>query len=153
MEQLSGINDDQELLSKEINTFSVQEMAKRIIPKNLKTAANPKYYDKCGDNLRDKEEIIELCCRISTMLKREANASFDNRENHENRNNSRPRGDKANSNHVTENRDAAPCRKHDGAHQWKDCPDNWRMTGQEIQHHPPTHLPRVPTQARELEEK
>jgi uncharacterized protein YacL (UPF0231 family) len=44
-------------------------MVKRIIPKNLKTAANLKYYDKCSDKLCNTEDIIKLFHRISTMLK------------------------------------------------------------------------------------
>ena len=123
VEQLFEINDNLELLGEDVSKFSIREMAKRIIPKNLKTSANLKYYDKCGDNLRDKEDIIELCRRISTMLKREADANRDNREH---RNSNRSRSNNTNSNDAREGRDAAPCRKHDGAHLWKDCPDNWK---------------------------
>jgi ABC-type iron transport system FetAB ATPase subunit len=81
VEWLFKINDDLELLGKEVSKFSGQEMAQRIIPKNLKTTANLRYYDKCDNELHNKEDIIELCRRISIMLKQEVFASCDNRDN------------------------------------------------------------------------
>jgi hypothetical protein len=113
------------------------------------------YYDKCGNKLHDKEDIIKLCHRISTMLKQEANA---NHANHKNRNISRSRSNKANSNDARESKDAAPCRQHDGAHQWKDCPDNWQSKNrnndrQKVQHILPAPPLKVPTQTEKLEEK
>ena len=43
-------------------------MARKIIPKNLKPLARLKYLNKGGDELRDKEDIIELCSKISNIL-------------------------------------------------------------------------------------
>ena len=67
---LFEINDDLELFGEDANKFSERDMARRIIPKNLKTAASLKFYDKGGNKLRDRDDILELCCRITTILKR-----------------------------------------------------------------------------------
>jgi hypothetical protein len=94
----------------------IREMAKLIIPENLKPQAKLQYIDKGGKNLRDEEEIINLCrdikeaqdieygqCQKGSRGSSQTQPLTEEREKH----------------------DSAPCRKHDGAHQWKDCPENW----------------------------
>jgi hypothetical protein len=122
-ERLFEIKEDLELFGKEVGKFSIQEMAQRIIPNTLKTAASLRFYDKGGEDLRDSKEIIELCRKITTFLKREANA---NRENTDNRNSRGSRSNRPTSNNGNGNGNSAPCRKHEGAHLWKDCPENWQ---------------------------
>lgn len=68
VEHLFEINDDLKHFSEEVNKILIQEMALWIIPKNLKTAANLKYYNKGDDKLLDKDDISNLCCRFMTML-------------------------------------------------------------------------------------
>lgn len=128
-ERLFQINDDLELFSQDADKFSIRDMARKIIPRNLKTSARLKYLDKAGDELRDKEDIIALCARISYVLSAEVEAERKRKQDERSRNNS---GDNQNQNGNTnlsdeekEKRDSAPCRKHNGAHQWKDCPENW----------------------------
>lgn len=98
-------------------------MARRIIPKNLKTTPSLKFYDKDSDDLCDRVKIIDLCFRITTMLQREHDASSC--KNLKSQNGNRSRNDKTTSGSNKDHKDAAPCRKHDEAHQWKDCPDIW----------------------------
>jgi hypothetical protein len=74
-------------------------------------------------NLRDSEEIIELRQKITTFLKREANANRDNTDSRGKRVN---RNDRSGSSNANGNSNSTPCRKHEGAHLWKGCPENWR---------------------------
>ena len=99
----------------------MQEMARRVIPNTLKTATNLRCYDRGSEELRDSDNIINICHNITTFLKREADANCDNQDN---RNSMRLRNNST-SNSNRESRDVAPCSKYDGEHQWKDCPDNW----------------------------
>jgi hypothetical protein len=124
VERLFEINDDLELFGEDADKFSDREMARRVIPKNLKTAASLKFYDKGGDELRDRNDILELCRRITTLLRRESDAN--NQPN--NRNGGRDRTNQGATNNANnrERKNAAPCRKHNGAHTWGECPNNWR---------------------------
>ncbi len=92
-------------------------MAKLVIPENLKYPAKLKFVDKGRKNLCDEEEIINLCCNIKEVLN--IKCQKDRFCNHHG----------STSNQVSpeerERRDSAPCRKYNGAHKWKDCPDNW----------------------------
>ena len=67
-ERLFKINKDLKLLSNDANIFAKCEMARKIVPRNLKLLARLKDLDKGGDELRDKEDIIELCSKISNIL-------------------------------------------------------------------------------------
>jgi hypothetical protein len=101
-------------------------MAQRVIPNTLKNAASLRFYDKGGEDLRNADEIIELCRKITTFLKREHNVSSNRTSSggrHDRTSSSGRNGGNSNSNASG---NSAPCRKHDGAHLWKDCPDNWR---------------------------
>jgi hypothetical protein len=60
VERLFEINEDLELLSDDIEKFSICEMAKLVIPENLKYQAKLKFVNKGGKNLCDEEEIINL---------------------------------------------------------------------------------------------
>jgi hypothetical protein len=71
--QLFEINQDLELFGKDVEKFLIGEMAKLIIPENLKYQAKLKYVDKCGKNLRHEEEIIDLCRDIKELLDIEYN--------------------------------------------------------------------------------
>jgi hypothetical protein len=67
-ERLFEINRDLELLGKDVEKFTIREMAKLIIPENLKPQAKLKHINKGGKNLRNKEEIIDLCRDIKEVL-------------------------------------------------------------------------------------
>ena len=128
-ERLFEINKDLELLSDDIEKFSIREMAKLIIPENLKYQAKLKFVDKGGKNLRDEEEIIDLCRDIKEVLSIERQK--DRCYNHHNS------GSHQLSAEEKEKHDSAPCRKHDGAHKWKECPDNWHNKNRVGSNHTP----------------
>jgi hypothetical protein len=127
MERLFEINEDLELFGKEVGKFTIPEKARRVIPNTLKNAASLRFYDKGGEDLRDANEIIKLCRKITTFLKREHNVSSNRTGSggQNNRTNSKG-GNSGNNSSNNSNSSSAPCKKHDGAHLWKDCPDNWR---------------------------
>ena len=50
------------------NIFMKCEMARKIIPRNLKPLARLKYLNKGGNELQEKEDIIKLCSKISDIL-------------------------------------------------------------------------------------
>ena len=129
--------------------------------------SHPKYPQECrhlpfGDKgnkeLCDADEIIKLCCKITTFLKREHNITgngtgsggYNDRTNSNSGNNS--------SNFHSS---SAPCRKHNGAHLWKDGPTTGAiqtaaMPMKEIQAKPPIPIPtstlalKTPVQGKDL---
>ena len=65
--RLFKINQDLDLLSDAISKLSIREMAKLVIPENLKNQAKLKFVDKGGKNRCNNEEIIDLCCDIKEV--------------------------------------------------------------------------------------
>jgi hypothetical protein len=125
IERLFEINDDIELFSEEAEGFPIREMARKIIPQTLKPQARLKYVDKGGKLLREQEDIFELCRTISDVLSIEYEVQQQNnrpRSGNAGGNSSRNQG----STEDRKRKDNLPCRKHDGAHKWKDFPNNWR---------------------------
>lgn len=115
-EWLIKINQDLKLLNKDINKFSILKMAKLVIPKNLKYQAKRKFIDKGSKNLCNEEEIIDLCHDIKEVLNMECQKErFCNHHSS---------GSNQLSPEEREKRDSAPCQKHNGAHKWKECPEN-----------------------------
>ena len=125
VERLFQINEDIELLSDDAEPFTMREMVRKIIPQNLKPAAKLKYLDKGGAKLREKDEVIELAREISEILDAEYEVEQARKQKQNNRNTHNHYGSQGDSQPAKEKRDTAPCRKHDGKHKWKDCPDNW----------------------------
>jgi hypothetical protein len=70
-ERLFEINNNRKLFDKETKKFSMHEMARKIIPQNLKPQARFTYIKQGGKELHDKEEIIALCQHITGVLRTE----------------------------------------------------------------------------------
>ena len=68
VERLFEINNDIKLFSEEAEGFPIREMVRKIIPQTLKPQARLKYVDKGGKQLREQEDIFELCRTISDVL-------------------------------------------------------------------------------------
>lgn len=60
IEWLFQIKEDLELFSQDADKFLIRNMARKVIPRNLKTSAWLKYLNKAGNELCNKEEIIAL---------------------------------------------------------------------------------------------
>ncbi len=68
VERLLEINEQIQYLAEDAEIFSSKEMAKRIIPKNLKPSARLKWIEMDGKALHDSEEMIDLARQINDML-------------------------------------------------------------------------------------
>ena len=79
-ECLFQINDDLELFCEDADKFSMRDMARKIIRRNLKTAASLKYNDKDGPELTTKEAIIKLCRKITESQQREGSQTQEEAE-------------------------------------------------------------------------
>lgn len=120
----------------------MREMARKIIPKNLKANARLKYLDKGIDDLRDRDEILKECARITDVL--DAEAEIEREKKNKQRNERGDGGNHKNDNEKSnpgneEKKQSQPCRKHDGAHLWKDCPDNWHNKNKDKDAEKQTH--------------
>ena len=131
-ERLFQINEQIELLGPGIEKFSTREMARTIIPKNLKSKAKLKYHDKGGTHKTSRQDILDVVEEVTEYLDVEIEEERENRReqkvhgrNPKDKTNPRDRqsDDKASEEEET-NEFRNPCRKHNGAHDWKDCPDN-----------------------------
>ncbi len=58
--RLLRINDDIKLFSEDAEPFTKQEMAGKIIPKNLMPDSRIEYICQGGKDLRDEEDLIRL---------------------------------------------------------------------------------------------
>ena len=110
--------------------YSTIELNK-IIVKSLPAMAKRKYLVDGGDDLEDQADILELMTQLDTKfrLKKEfaelEKQSLNNKQGKSNQssNNGNNKGGNGNGN-GKKSSNSNPCRKHDGAHEWKDCPDN-----------------------------
>lgn len=130
VERLFQINEDLDLFSENAEKYSMREMARKIIPKNLKANARLKYLDKGIDDLRDRDDILKECARITDVLDAEAEIEREKKSKQSNGNGNRNGNGNQNNERSTAGeqdgkKQSQPCRKHDGKHLWKDCPDNW----------------------------
>ena len=146
-ERLFQINKDLELFHEVADQFSIRDMARKIIPRNLKTAARLKYNDKDGPDLTSKEDIIKLCRKITKNLNEEKEVERERKQKEKMRNeqksnssSSKNSSNNGNGNSDKEKKESAPCRIHDEAHKWKDCPNNFRnkANGGNKQANPPS---------------
>ena len=98
----------------------------KVITASLPPKAYGKYCGDGGDDLEDKDEILALLSMIDTklglkeevaILEKKANPKSDNSD----RKSDKHKGGQSNDDKKSK---PNPCKKHDGAHDWKNCPDN-----------------------------
>ena len=105
--------------------YTITEL-KKIIVKSLTATTRRKYLEDSGDDLEDQSDIIELMTQLDKKfwLKKEF-AELENKSVNNNNNNNKPGKSQSNGGGgKSDKKKSNPCRKHDGAHEWKDCPDN-----------------------------
>ena len=82
------INSDLDLFGEDAKGYSLRDMARKIIPKNLKPSAKLKYIDKGGKELRDKQDILDMMETITEVLEVEHDISRErnnrDKSNHSN---------------------------------------------------------------------
>ena len=111
--------------------YTTEELNK-IITKSLPPKAYGKYCGDGGDDLDDEDEILELLSMIDTKLDLKAEVAFLERKENPKLNNSdrksdgNKKGKQSNGGEGGKSKEdkAKPCFKHDGKHDWRDCPDN-----------------------------
>jgi hypothetical protein len=119
--------------------YTIEELNK-VITKSLPPKAYGKYCGDGGDDLDDEDEILELLSMIDTKLDLKAEVAFLERKENPKLNNSDRKSDKKmgkqnNGREGGKSKEdkAKPCFKHDGKHDWRDCPDNknreWTFPG------------------------
>ena len=99
-----------------------------IIVKSLPPLAMWKYIEGGGDDLKDQANILKFMTQLNTkfrlkkqFVEQEKNASGNNNNGGKSNN---QLGKNGSSGNGGKKKQFNPCRKHDGAHEWKDCPDN-----------------------------
>ena len=113
--------------------LTIEELNK-VITKSLPPKAYGKYCGDGGDDMDDEDEILDLLSSIDTKLDLKAEVAFLKRKenNAKNINNSNGKSsdkNKGKQNNGGENGKSKddkpkPCYKHDGEHDYRDCPDN-----------------------------
>ena len=113
-------------MNEDATPIPIIDMARKVVLRTLKPSARLKYINMGGPKLHNKTDIIELVSEISEILDAEQEVEQERRQkgNHNDGNHNRG-GNQANAQSNKDKRDNAPCRKHEGKHKWKDCPDNW----------------------------
>lgn len=119
---LFQINDDLKHFCQDADKFSIHDIAKKHPTKSQDLYP----VEVLGQGLWQTQwqrRFHSLCARISYICGAEADSNYKQKQK-----------DKSQSNNENQNNlldkekekwDSTPCRKHDGAHQWKDCPENW----------------------------
>ena len=123
IERLLKINKDMVVLGPNVESFSVREMARKIVPKTLKDNARLEYIKKGGKELQNEDDILETVQEVQDYLNAEHEVSRG-RQNPRNNNNDSRNQDRNRSNGGQGGEtDPAMCRIHKD-HLWKDCPLN-----------------------------
>ena len=88
--------------------------------------AQRKYLEEGGDDLEDPTDILELMMQLDKKfrLKKEFADQEKQSSNNNNTNKSKSGQLSGNGKNNNQKKSGNPCRKHDSAHEWKDCPDN-----------------------------
>lgn len=108
-------------------SYTIEELNK-IIVKSLTPLAKRKYIELGGDDLDDQSDILELMTQLDTKFRLKKQYALENEKaekshgSKHNGNNGKSNG--ANSGNKGDKKGPNPCRRHDGAHDYKDCPDN-----------------------------
>ena len=98
----------------------------KVITASLLPKAYGKFCGDGGDDLDDKDKILDLLSIIDTKLAlKEEIPILEKKANHKSDNSDRKSdkhkgGQSNNESKLKPN----PCKKHNGAHDWKNCPDN-----------------------------
>ena len=140
------MREDMVYLDPDGGKFSDRQMARKIVPAFLSNKAKVLYVDRGGEDARTKEDVLKIVLQVQKSVKvrhsvwderdrgnndrdrGDRNRDRGHRE-HNNRNNRDKRGDDNRSGGTPSDSGGGkttsqPCRKHDGAHLWKDCLDN-----------------------------
>ena len=122
VERLFQINGDLGLFGEDAEPYSIRDMARKIIPKNLKPMARLKYIDKGGKELRDKQDILDMMETITEFLEEENEMSQQrknqDKSNHSNNRHEKYEGDADRNSQKDEEKDTPgemknPCEIHD----------------------------------------
>ncbi len=107
--------------------YSIVELNK-IIVKSLPATARRKYMEDGGDDLEDQADILEMMTQLDKKFRLKKEFAELEKKSSNNNNNSNKQGKSQSSGskggNGNEKKQSNPCKKHDGAHEWKDCPDN-----------------------------
>jgi hypothetical protein len=101
----------------------------KIIVKSLPTMAQRKYLIEGGNDLEDQADILEMMTQLNKKFRLKKEFAELEKNNNNNNNNNGKSNQSSNGNNKGGNggrkkSTSNPCRKYDGAHEWKDCPDN-----------------------------
>ena len=135
--RLFAINREIPYLSTKGEKLSVQTLNKIII-KTLPLQAIVEYIKKGGEDLTDEDEILEkindvdMCLMLDAQVK-QAQKSERGDSHDEKRHGPKAKEESSTSTNSTGNKqESSLCKIHDGAHLWKDCPDNkWNKARKE----------------------
>ena len=98
----------------------------KVITASLPPKAYGKYCGNGGDSLDDKDEILDLLSNVDTKLDLKEEVAILEKKANPKSDNSDWKSDKhkgGQSNNDTKSKPNS-CKKHNGAHDWKNCPDN-----------------------------
>jgi len=127
--RLIQINKMLPYLGLQAKSYDIGDLNK-IIVKSLSPKAMGKYVGEEGDELDDVSDILSLMSVIETklQLKKEVKALEEEKQRKQKSNQqSNDKGKKGGDAKGEQKKN--PCRKHDGAHDFRDCPDNPHRKG------------------------
>jgi hypothetical protein len=102
--------------------YTIEEMNK-VIVESLPPKAMVKFVGEGGDDLEDEDDILELMQTIDNNFKLKAEAAALEQKANPKGHSNHLKGKEKSSDGGSKSGGKNPCRKHDGAHEWKDCPD------------------------------
>ena len=136
VERAFEINRQSSYMSTAGTIMSDKELDKRCISKRLSTGVRKQYIQSGGDILSAEDGILEHVRKASRVSKKLRDVETDARNYRNDQDDRKDRsqgGDKGSDrgNQRNQSNDDSvnpniknPCRKHDGKHDWSNCPDN-----------------------------
>ncbi len=106
--------------------YSIEDLNK-IIVNSLTPKAMYKYMGEGGDDLDDQTDILDLILMINTELQFNKETKALEQQQQSKKSNQNQQSNKKGESKGEQKKN--PCRKHGGAHDYKDCPDHKNKSG------------------------
>ena len=136
IDRLFAINREIPYLSTKGEKLSVRALNK-IIVKTLPLRAMAEYVKQGGEDLDNEEAILEKMDEVDMRLELDdqvyrAREAERQRNKHDEKRHEPKVKDESSTSTGNSNKESSACKLHDGAHLWKDCPDNkWNKNKKE----------------------
>mmetsp|Transcript_647 Transcript_647/g.1554 ORF Transcript_647/g.1554 Transcript_647/m.1554 type:complete len:337 (+) Transcript_647:381-1391(+) len=119
VERVFTINERLTYFERGASPLSAKQINRKIITKNIGGTFKSKYILQGGDDLDDEDDILDMINKISKCVAAQNEDDESERKQTKRESKFAEESTKKINPNIQQ-----PCRKHDGKHDWRNCPDN-----------------------------